>query len=151
MANESAQARIKVCADLLTQHTKIHHLSVAISIAILIAVFILAGLGSLPIVAVYGSMLVVLLGSVELVLAIRVGFDMALLQQLAQLKAVSPTELVQLDQALISLKLMPSSRSGRDLDARLHGCIGLLRRQAVFCLLQLLAVLCITLWLVLLA
>lgn len=149
MENETALVRIHVCADLLAQHTKLHYFSVALSIGVLVAAFTLAGLDALPGVAMYGSVLAVLLGIGELIYAVRVGFDAALLRQLAQHKNMTPAVLTQLDHALIALKLLPSTRAGRDMDARLHGCIELFRHQAICCGLQVLTVLSATLWLVL--
>lgn len=146
MDKDNALVRITACADLLAQHSKIHYLSVALTVGVMLTSLLLAGLGLLSLAGMLGSLLVVVLGLAQLRSAVRVGFDTALLRQLAQSTLYAEQDLQSLDHALIALQLMPAEKAGRSLDARLQGCLRLFKQQAVWCALQLLTLLCLVIW-----
>jgi hypothetical protein len=83
------------------------------------------------------ALLMILLGALETLLAVRVGFDTELLRQLANALPFSTTSLDELDRALIQLKLLPARKTGRTLEARLSGCLALFKQQIWVCGLQL--------------
>ncbi len=133
MDKDLAAATITSCAALLEQHTKIHVFSVAMTVVagamLLVSIGFSASVSSLWLGT---AAFIVLLGLAETWFAIRVGFDRRLLSAIAS----GPEDLQRWDQALTELKLMPKSKTGRGLSERLHGCIRLLKMQAVLLVAQ---------------
>ena len=125
---------LRCCAALLEQHSKIHAVSgattVAAALLLLASPMFPAALPSLCLWALAG---VILFGLTEVWFAVRVGFDHALLTSVVS----SPDKLQDMDRALIGLKLMPASKAGRDLDERLRGGVRLLKCQAALLCVQL--------------
>jgi hypothetical protein len=146
MEDDIARSSITTCADLLAQHTKIHYLSVAMTAGVVLTALLLAGLGSLTKAGAAVSASAVLAGVIETVMALRVGFDAALLRRLGERRGFTAKDLQDLDHALLSLKFMPAHKTGRSLDLRLHGCMGLFKQQVLWCAVQLLTVLCAIAW-----
>jgi len=72
----------------------------------------------------------VLAGVVEVYLAIRVGFDAALFRHLADAAETGTRDLANLDAALTAIGLVPASKAGRPLEARVAGACRLFYRQA---------------------
>lgn len=145
--NGAAVASIKVCADLLDQRWVIHGLSVALTICTVLVFLVRVALDELSLVWMIFVVIVIVLGVVETILAVRVGFDAALLRRLAVKDACSTMDLELLDSALSRLKLLPTAKAGRALDARLQGCLGLFRRQALSCAMQFFVLLSGSAWL----
>jgi|GEM_PF-3498441 len=141
MDKELDLMRLTTTANLLSQHSKIHNLSVAMTVSVLLASLLLVGLGSLDLPGLSGMLLIVLLGVIEMVLAVRVGFDTALLRQLVHSNNFTSADLNGLDQALVWLKLMPADKSVRSLEPRLQGCLRLFKQQVACCMLQLVVLL----------
>jgi len=133
----SGLAPTLVCADLLAQGSKVHYLSVTMSGVAALALMLMS---NMVLITAMLLMAVIVLGLLELMYAIRVGFDSALLRRLANKQLGSTKEL---DDTLIELKLIPSKKRGRELNDRLQGCMALFKTQVIFCLLQALVLLSI--------
>jgi len=69
-------------------------------------------------------------------LFIRIEFDRGLLQHLVDQPKDIDCLTQQLDQSLLNLKLIPSSKTGRDWSIRFKGCLRLLKIQITIVLLQ---------------
>lgn len=126
MDDAMAIKMVKGCADLLAQHSKIHLFSVALTCCALLGVLLL---DSLPRYAMAALLFAVVLGCCETLLAVRTGFDYRLLQGFYRSGSAAAEKLDRLDEMLTRLRLLPAAKAGRELDARLHGCIGLLKWQ----------------------
>ena len=98
-----------------------------------------AFLGPPPVLLTTILALVVLLGLVELYLAIRVGFDAALFHRLAA--APEGFDCARLDRALSRLGLMPEAKTGRPIVERIAGARRLLAWQGMTLVAQVLLVL----------
>jgi hypothetical protein len=117
---------IDVCAALLEQGRALEGLSRLLTLAALVLLFAGAfGFVAKP-VAIPVGLIVIALGLVQTRFAIRVGFDAALLRDVAH-----RIQFAVLDQALVRLDLMPPDKAGRPLDARLAGAMRLLRLQGL--------------------
>ena len=92
-----------------------------------------------PVLPTTIPVLVVLLGLVELYLAIRVGFDAALFHRLAA--APEGFDCARLDRALLRLGLMPEAKTGRPIVERIAGARRLLAWQGLTLAAQVLLVL----------
>ncbi len=138
---DTISASIISCAALLEQHTKIHGLSVATTVAT-VALLLASVLFSLSPPSLWLGVMasLVLLGLAETWIAIRIGFDQTLLLSITS----APEDLQKLDQALTQLKLMPASKAGRGLYERLHGCIRLLKWQGALLIAQLIVAVAVT-------
>ncbi len=145
MTDKSETASINTCVALLNQHHKIHHLTLCITVTII--AFMLFMNARLETSIAIMSIIAIILGVLETVIAIRVGFDQKLLENLAKdslSKTEIPDHLEAMDNALTRLKIMPAGKSGRSLPPRLLGCIQLLKKQALLSALQILSILTIT-------
>ncbi len=123
---DATSMSLSSCIALLEQHKKIHGLSLpvtVVAVAILLAPLALSTSPSLLWLGITTT--IILLGLAEIWFALRIGFD----QQLLASISADPSDLQRLDQALIQLKLMPSSKAGRGLEERLQGCLRLLTWQ----------------------
>jgi hypothetical protein len=72
------------------------------------------------------ALVVIGLGVAQAWLAVRVGFDAALLRDVA-----NRTQFAALDAALVALDLIPPEKAGRPLDERLRGAMRLMRLQGL--------------------
>lgn len=135
------QIKIVACAALLEQANKIHYCSLSISLASVFALLILVISWTQNDILLLGLLLLIVLGLLETYMAIRTGFDARLLNALAKDDSELESQLQNMDQALIQLKLMPEQKAGRNLDLRLLSCMKLFRMQILLCGLQLLVIL----------
>lgn len=69
-------------------------------------------------------------------LFIRIEFDRGLLQHMVDQPEDVESLTQQLDQSLLNLKLIPSSKTGRDWSIRFKGCLRLLKIQIIIVLIQ---------------
>ncbi|MCH7293918.1 hypothetical protein [Acinetobacter higginsii] len=69
-------------------------------------------------------------------LFIRIEFDRGLLQHMVDQPEDVESLTQQLDQSLLNLKLIPSSKTGRDWSIRFKGCLKLLKIQIIIVLIQ---------------
>ncbi|AXQ22472.1 hypothetical protein BEN71_10480 [Acinetobacter wuhouensis] len=71
-------------------------------------------------------------------ISFRVKFDAQLLEMMAQESKIESIENLtqQFDQSLVSMKLMPESKAGRDWSVRFAGCFKLFKIQIALLLLQ---------------
>ncbi|NNP75717.1 hypothetical protein A7P54_04685 [Acinetobacter sp. Ac_3412] len=69
-------------------------------------------------------------------LFIRIEFDHGLLQHMADQPEDIESLTQQLDQSLLNLKLIPSSKTGRDWSERFKGCLRLFKIQVMIALIQ---------------
>lgn len=69
-------------------------------------------------------------------LFIRIEFDRGLLQHMIDQPEDVESLTQQLDQSLLNLKLIPSSKTGRDWSIRFKGCLKLLKIQIIIVLIQ---------------
>lgn len=143
MIHHDERIQVGICVDLLAQHNKIHYLSLVATLGIILTALIMAVFSSATIVLLLVALLGMLFGVLETWLAVRVGFDEALLRRWSLQLSAQAWNLESMDQALMALKLMPTHKAGRDLDSRLQACIGLLHRQSWYCAAQYLALLVI--------
>ena len=130
-----ATVRIRSCADLLSQFRIAHWFSCGLTAATALALLVNHTMYHLGGYWLSSAVLIVILGVYETVLAVRVGFDAALLRQLTE-RPYSDKRLVELDHALLQLKLLPAHKAGRALETRLSGCLTLFKQQVGVCGLQ---------------
>ncbi|WP_436897475.1 hypothetical protein [Acinetobacter gyllenbergii] len=81
-------------------------------------------------------LLVTALLAIHHYLFIRIEFDRSLLQHMVDQSEDVESLSQQLDQSLLNLKLIPSSKTGRDWSIRFKGCLRLLKIQIVIVLIQ---------------
>ena len=130
-----AVVRITSCANILSQYRNIHWFSSGLTAAAALALLIAQTMNHITIYWLSSAVLMIILGVFETVLAVRVGFDAALLRQLTE-RPYSDKRLVELDHALLQLKLLPAHKAGRALETRLSGCLTLFKQQVGVCGLQ---------------
>jgi hypothetical protein len=116
--------------SLLDQGRGIDRLSRLLTAAALAALVGIAVWGVHQPVPVALLALAVLAGVVEVYLAIRVGFDAALFRHLADAAETGTRDLANLDAALMAIGLVPASKAGRPLEARVAGACRLFYQQA---------------------
>jgi len=136
MNSDVALTSIASCASLLDQHSKIHMLSVGLTLGVTMLLAFAVGGGNLSFEYFLPMLAVILLGLFETIVAVRIGFDRRLLNTLSQRGSFSNNNLELLDDALVQLKLIPANKVGRILNERLIGCVGLLKLQAMLCCFQ---------------
>lgn len=139
----SETTTISVITDLLDQHKKIHSLSVGLTVSAILITVMLTALSQSTVLLWVPAGLSIVLGLIETLLAIRVGFDSNLFRTLGKPHLNTQEELKALDEALIALSMITADKAGRDLQARLQGCMRLFKKQALACALQLFALLLI--------
>jgi hypothetical protein len=138
-ADSAEQDLAATAAALLDQGQHADHLSRPITAASVFVLLLLpVFLGPLPVLLTAILALVVLLGLIELYLAIRVGFDAALFHRLAMPEGFDCT---RLDRALLQLGLTPEARKERPIIERIAGARRLLAWQGVTLAAQILLVL----------
>jgi hypothetical protein len=125
-ATPEDRTTIDACAALLEQGRTLHTLSRLLT---LFAVALLFA-GALELIAKAPSIIIALvvigLGVAEAWFALRVGFDAALLRDVA-----NRTQFAALDTAMIRLDLIAPEKAGRPLDERLQGAMRLMRMQGL--------------------
>jgi hypothetical protein len=144
MNHEISKLDIATTIALLTQHNKVHSLSIAVTVSVMLTMLLLTVLDAMILVNLLGFSLVMVLGVVETVYALRVGFDIGLLRQLQEQGGDIQLGLTRLDETLLMLRLIPAKQVGRDLEVRLQGCLRLLKRQVLCTLLQIAVVIVTT-------
>jgi hypothetical protein len=97
----------------------------------------LLGVTEKPLSAVLCALLV-LLGIGQKYWALRVALDAELFQRLAERADQLAVQTIDLDQALVLLQLQPANQPARSWHERSRGALGLLRRQVLCLLAQLL-------------
>ena len=139
-ADAAEQDLAAAAAALLDQGQRADRLSRPITAASALVLLLLpAFLEPPPVLLTTSLALIVLLGLVELYLAIRVRFDAALFRRLAA--APDGFDCARLDRALSRLGLMPEARTGRPIIERVAGARRLLMWQGVTLAAQLLLIL----------
>jgi len=123
---------------LLRQYRLLHGFSVMITLSAIVVLLFMALGHELSRYGIGVVVLVIVAGVVEIFLALRVAFDIELLNGLrhTQEEGEGGQALARLDQSLLRLNLIANDKSGRDLDSRLAGCFRLFRRQALCCGIQ---------------
>lgn len=129
------------CIALLEQYTRPHALSKLITLLSVLFLLYMGVTGVLSLFWLVALAGIIMLGAIEMVYAIRVGFDLALLRKLAGQTDSIDAGLKAIDRALTQLNLLPSDKADRSLDVRLMGCMHLFKIQAVLFFLQLIVVL----------
>jgi len=139
-ADAAEQDLAAAAAALLDQGQRADRLSRPITAASALVLLLLpAFLGPPPVLSTTILALVVLLGLIELYLAIRVGFDAALFRRLAA--APEGFDRARLDRALSRLGLMPEAKARRPIIERIAGARRLLAWQGMTLVAQILLVL----------
>lgn len=128
------------CIALMEQHRKIHILSVCLTLTTTLLLLYLMNINILAQFWLIAMVGVIILGLLEMVYAVRIGFDLFLLRQLANHEGTIESGLTIIDNSLTKLHLMPAKKVGRSLNARLRGCVRLFRIQVLLCALQLVVV-----------
>lgn len=120
------RSTIGACAALLEQGRILDGLSRLLT-AVAVGLLFAGAFGLVPkALAVPVALIAVAFGLAETRLAIRVGFDAALLRDTAH-----RPQLAALDAALVRLGLIASEKAGRPLEERLAGAMRLMRRQGL--------------------
>jgi len=136
-ADAAEQDLAAAAVALLDQGQRADRLSRPITAASALVLLLLpAFLGPPPVLSTTILALVVLLGLIELYLAIRVGFDAALFRRLAA--APEEFDRARLDRALSRLGLMPEAKTGRPIIERIAGARRLLAWQGMTLVAQIL-------------
>ncbi|MCK5648740.1 MAG: hypothetical protein KAI22_07655 [Gammaproteobacteria bacterium] len=140
MNNEQAICNIKSCIALLAQHKKIHNLSLFLTIGAIVAMMFFMSSKLFSFLWFWPLLIIIVIGIFELIIAMRIGFDQALLNSLAkelyQKNDTITEQLHLLDNALNQLKLIPTSmqtKASRTLNERLLGGVDLFKKQFVLC------------------
>ncbi len=140
MNNEQAICNIKSCIALLAQHKKIHNLSLFLTIGAIVAMMFFMSSKLFSFLWFWPLLIIIVIGIFELIIAMRIGFDQALLNSLAkelyQKNDIITEQLHLLDNALNQLKLIPTSmqtKASRTLNERLLGGVDLFKKQFVLC------------------
>jgi hypothetical protein len=134
-SHQKAAQMLAAAADLLDQGQVVNRLSLAVTAigaAVLLVPVFPASTAFIP-----TAMLVVLAGIAELLLAVRVGLDAALLRRLAEEAAADRLDVAGFDAALLSLRLMPASKAGRPIPKRFAAAKRLLAIQGAALFVQL--------------
>lgn len=145
MTERTSITNIHVCVALLTQHKKIHQMSFSMTLLSAAAVIFFFGQRTSDMWVLLPLILLLVLGTIEIFIAIRIGFDQRLLELLsphgdADSKIGIDKALTVLDDALIELGLISAGQPERLLSNRLQGCMTLLKQQSLLCCLQLLTI-----------
>lgn len=132
---------VSTAVSLLEQHVKIHRLSSVVTISLILLLIYFSMIQNLSLYWLYSLTLVIILGVMEIYYAMRLAFDISLLDKLQTAQSNLRDDLSELDQALITLKLLPAAKSGRDINDRITGCFRLFKTQIALCVLQFMIVL----------
>lgn len=138
--SEPTRDLLLCAAALLDQGRIVDRLSRLLTAAALAAILIGSAMATRPPWILIGSAaLVTLTGLVETYLAIRVGFDAALFNHVAN--APEAPDFASVDAALAQLGLLPTTTHGRPAGVRIAGARRLFRLQTLFLAAQVLSVL----------
>lgn len=138
--SDSTRELLSCAAALLDQGRTIDRLSRLLTSAALVGMLIGPAITTQPPWILLGfSMPVALAGLAETYFAIRVGFDAALFHQ--QAGAPEARDFATIDAALTQLGLLPATKLGRPIEARVAGARRLFRCQLVALVAQVLSVL----------
>ncbi len=132
--------QLKLCAIFLSQHTKINNFSQLLSSLAAIGLLVMAATNKVSLAFILALLVVILLGIYETILAIRVGFDVEILNQLSLKEQVSSEDLEFLDRSLVDIglvKKLDGNPTTRDLNTRLQACLKLFKYQALMLIVQL--------------
>ncbi len=134
--------RVKICAGLLAQHHNVHLMSCGLTASGVLAllVMLIGSTGSAALAVALAA--IILLGTAETVLSIRVGFDKELWTDLARKPTITGAELAALDDALSHFRLRKTGNAKRSLESRLSGSLRLFKRQTWLCGAQVVLILC---------
>ncbi len=137
---------LRTTIALLKQHSKLHGLSLGLTLLTGLVLLSLIIWQPVMNIGVLVLVMVLTLGLMEAWLATRVGFDLALLENITQEDKEFESELDALDVSLLSLDLIVKQKTGRPLPERLCGCLRLLRLQAGVMLFQYAVIIVAILW-----
>lgn len=149
MSNSQEKMQLKICASFLEQHTKVNNFSLFLTLIALFLFIYFTTINKLSTTLLVTLIIVILLGIYETILAIRVGFDAAIINHLACQERVGDEELRSLDKALVDLKLIgelirepiseriDGKQNTRDIKTRLQACMKLFKKQALSLVIQL--------------
>ena len=140
LENEGEINALTCCITLIEQYRKPHIFSNGIMLISIMLILFLAITNTLSLFWLLTLASIIVLGIVEMIYAIRVGFDLTLLKKLANKNNSVELGLKEIDSALTQLRLLPSDKTDRNLDTRLRGCIYLFKTQVGLCVLQCLIV-----------
>jgi hypothetical protein len=127
---EPSRDLLRCAGTLLDQGRVVDRLSRALTAATLILLLVYSGAVGRPSWAqVAVATLIALAGLGQVYFAMRVGFDAALFQQLAG--GCEEPDFAGTDAALTRLGLLPATKVGRPIEARVAGARRLLRLQAM--------------------
>lgn len=136
------QADLLLVAALLRRGRALDRFSTALTlIAVLIGLSPLLGVAAPSPLLALSCALLLLAGLAEKYWALRVALDAELFERLAQSPERLDEGTLALDQALLRFGLQPGDQGARSWDSRCRGALGLLRRQALCLLLQVVIVL----------
>jgi hypothetical protein len=133
-ANERAQAAI--AADLLAQGTTVHRLSAMLTFGAALAIPVLGLLWPRG-WAMAVATLVVLLGIVELWIALRVSFDAHIFERLARGAGAGGFDAGAFDAAMRACRLIQADKAGRPVALRVRGAMVLAGKQFALLVAQL--------------
>jgi len=139
MSGDAAHVTLEVASALLRQGQTIDRLSRLLTVAALALLIGASTFGDVSLGLAITLALAVLAGIAEVYYAIRVGFDVALFDRLRE---PATMDLAALDDALVRLSLLPSTKSGRPLELRIAGALGLFYRQGAALVIQVAILLC---------
>lgn len=133
---QQSKLMIDTCLALLVQHKTIHAVSVVMTLiaVLLLLVFVLFNTQAYLWFAMLAAVLV--LGIAQIYYAIRIGFDVLLLQQLVAATQPISMGLALLDNALRQLGLLAPAKAGREIEQRIAGSLRLFKIQTLLCLMQ---------------
>lgn len=127
---------IQSCIALIEQYRMPQLLSVTMTLVSILMVLLLTVMNTLDVVWFVVLAVIIIIGMVEIVYAIRIGLDISLLRQVSDHPESIEAGLAALDRVLLKLRLLPSTKVGRKLDVRLSGCMRLFTTHAALCVAQ---------------
>lgn len=139
MNSGAAHAMLAASAALLKQGRIVDGLSRQLTVAALVALLAAGAFGVASPILASSLGLAVLAGLAETYYGIRVGFDAVLFERQSE---QATTDLAALDAALVRLRLLPASRTGRPLEQRIAGAQRLFYKQGAALLVQVILLLC---------
>lgn len=141
MQQNNDRLLIDVCIGALSEYSPPHVFAsvLTVSSVLLLSLNLVVNIytGLVPVIAL---LLVILLGIIEMLYAMRVRFDIKLLQKLTHYDDIHRA-VQEIDLALFYLKLIKSAENPATIQQRVAGCMALLRRQILLCLGQLAVIL----------
>ena len=120
---------IQTCVSLLSQHKKIHTLSLAITLLATACIFYLIVCEAVLSFDISILILILILGMAEILYSVRISFDCALWNRVLDRAPHLDFALDTMDQSLFSIGLIKKNKMNRDLASRITGCTRLFKRQ----------------------